>query len=174
MLHIASAELWNPGERTSDDELGMLALFDAYDPATRAYLTSPSHKIVAQLVKNRHSSALTPGQIVLVNTDAEGPGRAVEGPAGAGNIATGVVPWCIPSAGVAVGALFWLIKQGPCKFLSDGGNDVAAGALVITGATGYVSAHTLGTDDAAVVGRMIEAIGSSAGALKKGLAAFPY
>ena len=73
-----------------------------------------------------------------------------------------------------MGARFWLIKKGYAKVRSDGGNDVAAGALIQSAASGQVSAHTAGTNDIYCCGQMIEAIGSSAGALKAALVDFKF
>lgn len=166
---LTVASLADVGVVSQDLSLGTVREFEAIDETVTGPLKTllTMAPIRARLVINRHSAALTRGQAVLINSDAEGPLEAVEGPSSGAAAIAGIVPWSIPSAGVPVGSTFWLITRGFCYVLSDGGNDVAAGALIQSAASGQVSAHTAGTNDIYCIGRMIEAIGSSAGALKK-------
>lgn len=173
---VNHTELINDTEQLTDEMLGTEREFQAIDTSTAGEGKSLWHKgiIRAVAVKNRSGGALTAGECVTWNTDVTGltggPGHAVEGEAGAGAIAAGVVPWNAPSGGYADGDNFWLIRKGPCYVLSDGGNDVAAGEEFTTGATGYVSDGAAGTNR--IYGVMIEAIGSVAGAAKKALVNF--
>lgn len=164
---LVFSQLGEVGIMSKDALLGQVREFEAINETATGPLKSllTQTPIRARLVINRHSAALTRGQAVLINTDAEGPLEAVEGPSSGAAIIAGFVPWVVPSAGVPVGSTFWLITKGYCKVLSDGGNDVAIGAPIQSAASGQVSAHTAGTNDIYCCGKMLEAIGASAAAL---------
>jgi len=158
-----------------DSLLGTIKEFEATDLSAVGPNRGRLHgrKIVAMAVKNESGGTLSAGQIVLHSTSTEGVGEGVGAATSAAAVAEGVVPWCITGT-IADDANFWLIKKGYCKFLSDGGNDVAAGALVQPAASGRVSAHTAGTNDIYCCGKMIEAIGAVADAKVAGIADFKF
>lgn len=172
---VAPAELYDVGQVTDLNLLGLVCQFRAEDYRSPEVVKPQLSgiPIIAQLCVNRHSGPVYPGQTVLTDTGHEGPGRALAGPTTVAVVGAGVVPYCVPPSGVPVGATYWVIKEGFARVRSDGGDDVAAGALIQPAADGQVSKHTAGTTDIYCCGRMIEAIGSVADVLKDAIVHFP-
>lgn len=174
---LLASNLNEVGTEIPDSMLGQRRFFRALDYSAVGTNKPVLHGslIEAIAVKNESGGALTPGEIVIHSTSTQGVGEGCGAETSGTVVAMGVVPWCIKAAGVADDENFWLIKKGYCKFLSDGGDDVAAGAFVCSAASGQVTVFTPATTDAAYLcGQMIEAIGDTAAVLKAGLADFRF
>lgn len=149
--------------------LGKVAVFNAKSVDDQVGIIDYNPTIEALLCVNRSGGTLSRrGGRVKWDTANEGPLKAISGYAGAGEIAAGVIPWTIPTAGIANGAVFWLLRKGPMKqAFGANGVAIALGDLIEGGLTGYAqkfsgggsvltesAAHT-DTTDAANVGTAV-------------------
>lgn len=146
---------------TDDDLLGQRARFLDLDYAsTEVVKPQLTHdRIEAILCRNESGGTLAAGLIVDWKDDAVyGPGRACDGAGSATTVPAGVVdPWI--SAAVPDNGFFWLILNGPCKFLFTTGTTLDEADLLASGASGRAIKATVGTtSDHYSVGTCREAV----------------
>ena len=94
---------------------GLVHAFPDTDPDDQVKRRSGGN-VVCILVRNKHSAAVTPGQVITWSTTR--PHKTTGGPAGGAVGATlcaGVVDDHLPAAGAAVDDLYWLIVRGRAK-----------------------------------------------------------
>ena len=103
---------------------------------------------VCILVRNKHSGAVTPGQVVT--WDSTRPHQSTGAPAGGAvgvTICAGVVDDHLPSAGAAVDDLYWLIVRGRAKVEAQGAighnDNVFASGATAAGRAGAVASPTV-------------------------------
>ena len=134
----------------------------------------------ARFVKNGHSGVITPRQVVKWDTAAGETGNTVV-PAGDGDQGCGVASPYIPAAGVPVNGGFWIIFDGPCQLISDGGSTLAVTDVVVTAASAKVNKQTAAPADTtaamvqvnSVVGRPLESVTNVDGTTFRALVRFP-
>jgi len=103
---------------------------------------------VCILVRNKHSAAVTPGQVVT--WDSTRPHQTTGAPAGGAvgvTICAGVVDDHLPSAGAPVDDLYWLIVRGRAKVEAQGSighNDhVFASGATTSGRAGVIASGSV-------------------------------
>ena len=116
---------------------GLVHVFPDSDPDDRLNRRSGGN-VVCILVRNKHSGAVTPGQVVTWSSTR--PHKTTGAPVGSlAGICAGVVDDHLPSAGAAVDDLYWLIIRGRAKITGHtaiGHNDYVFGS----GTTGRAQA----------------------------------
>lgn len=135
--------------------------YDEHFTSLTATAPATAELVRKKLVKNSSGGALLPGQLVTWVTAKAG--KEVTNPAAsAGVLIAGSVDPLLPAAGVANGDYFWIVIDGPCKFLLDANATSAEfDALINSGSVaGCVRA---GTTSGAIVGRNETAGTSAAG-----------
>lgn len=134
------------------------------------------HPIEAILVKNTSGGTLAAGTIVTWATDSTyGNPKAVAGTAGATSYAAGVVNPYIASA-VPANGFFWMIVEGPCKFLFTTGTTLAVSDALAVAASGRVAKATIGTTNGIyIIGMASEGVDTAIASdtLFRGFAHFP-
>lgn len=167
---VASGEL--------DHLLGTIREFRDFDYSSTGVPTARSGAIVrAMWVKNRNGGTLTKRQVVKWKTGYVKTGVEV---AGDDAIGCGVVDPFL-STTVADGAYFWMIFEGPCELISDGGSTLADTDVVVTAASGKVNKQTAAPANTtaamvqvnSVVGRPTEAVTNVDGTTFKAIVRFP-
>ena len=99
---------------------GLVHAFPDTDPDDQVKRRSGGN-CVCILVRNKHSGAVTPGQVVTWNSTR--PHKTTGAPAGGAvgtTICAGVVDDHLPAAGAAVDDLYWLIVRGRAKVEAQG------------------------------------------------------
>ena len=109
------------------------------DPSDRMKLRS-NRTIRLRRVLNDSGGALLPKRVVQYK--AAGWGTTIGGYAGATERGDGVVDEFLPAAGVADGAYFWMVVDGPTEFVSNGAGALAQGDVLVTAADGKVVEQT--------------------------------
>ncbi len=167
---VASGEL--------DHLLGTVRTFRDIDYSATGVPANRSGRLVTAIwVKNRSGSTLTKRQCLKWKTGYVKTGVDVAGDAAA---ACGVVDPFL-TATVADGDYFWMIVEGPCELISDGGSTLADTDIVVTAASGKVNKQTAAPADAtaamlqvnSVVGRPTEAVTNVDGTTFKAIVKFP-
>ena len=99
---------------------GLVHAFPDTDPDDQVKRRSGGN-VVCILVRNKHSAAVTPGQVVT--WDSTRPHQTTGAPAGGAvgvTICAGVVDDHLPAAGAPVDDLYWLIVRGRAKVEAQG------------------------------------------------------
>jgi hypothetical protein len=89
-------------------------------------------------VKNGHSSAITPRQVLKWDSGTDEVGKVVV-PAGDDDKPCGVANEFMVSAGAAAGEGFFMVIEGPTQLISDGGSTLAVTDVVVTAASAKVN-----------------------------------
>ena len=126
---------------------GLVHSFPDTDPDDTTKRRSGGN-VVCILVRNKHSGAVTPGQVVT--WDSTRPHLSTGAPAGGAvgtSICAGVVDDHLPSAGAAVDDLYWLIVRGRAKITAQGSighNDhVFASGATTAGRAGVIASGSV-------------------------------
>ena len=98
---------------------GLVHVFPNSDPDDTTKRRNGGN-VICVLVRNTHSGAVTPGQVVIWKAAAHGTETGAPASTLAEHVA-GVVDDHLPSAGAAVNDLYWLIIRGDAKVTNDGG-----------------------------------------------------
>ena len=110
---------------------GLVHVFPDSDPDDRIKRRSGGN-VVCILVRNTHSAAVTPGQVVT--WEAAYFGKRTDAPCGTlAERVAGVVDDHLPAAGAAVNDLYWLIVRGKADVVNDGG--IAADEMLFASGT---------------------------------------
>jgi hypothetical protein len=104
-----------------------------------------------QLVKNRKGSAILPKQLCVYKAGYFGTGVDLAAAAG-GTIIHGVADPFLPAAGVADGEFFWMIINGPAKFINDANADLAEGVKLMVSPSVAGSVRLATGDTMAAIG----------------------
>lgn len=135
--------------------------------------------VIAILVYNNSGGTLAAGTMVKWDNGATyGPFRGVIGAAAVASdeVPAGVVdPWI--SSPVPIGGIFWLIIEGPCKFLFTTGTTLDEGDLLAIGASGRAAKFVPETTDPVYhVGRSLAAVDTAIASdtLFRGYAQFKF
>lgn len=105
--------------------------------------------IRARLMYNDSGSTIAPGSLLRADVGTTyGPFKAVDGTAvlASDQVPCGVAdPW---GGTIPVGAFFWVIYKGPCKFLFTTGTTLAPNDILITGAAARVTKYNVASETA--------------------------
>jgi len=116
----------NRGESTDYTRVsGSLGIQKLFPNGTGAFpdVIRDQRDVLMELVRNSSGGAILPGQVVTYKTLLSG--KEITNPAAAATgRADGIADHYLPAAGVADGRCFWMVIDGPTKFLND-----AAGAI---------------------------------------------
>jgi hypothetical protein len=114
----------------------------------------------ARLVRNASAGALTPGKIVKYTTGYYG--RRVAITSAANEQCAGIVDPALPSAGVRVGDLFWMIFYGPTLVQKTTGasTDHALATKIVTNSSGVGVASGTPADATAATALALNTVGS--------------
>ena len=97
---------------------GLVHVFPDTDPDDATNRRSGGNTVCI-LVRNKHSGAVTPGQVVTWSSTR--PHKTTGAPVGSlAGLCAGVVDDHLPSAGAAVDDLYWLIVRGRAKVTAQG------------------------------------------------------
>ena len=144
---------------------GLVHVFPDSDPDDRLNRRSGGN-VVCILVRNKHSGAVTPGQVVTWSSTR--PHKTTGAPVGSlAGICAGVVDDHLPSAGAAVDDLYWLIVRGRAKITAQGSighNDhVFASGATTAGRAGVIASGSVALTTALnQIGTGSESIASTA------------
>lgn len=136
---------------TDVEILGQVARFLDLDYSlTGVKKTQSQMPVWARLVRNDSGGTLAAGGVCRWDVGTTyGPGKAVDGLAaiGSNQMPAGVVdPWI--SGTVAEDETFWLIFNGPCKFLFTTGTTITNGDVLTLGAAGRAVRYNPAAADA--------------------------
>jgi hypothetical protein len=137
---------------------GLVHVFPDTDPDDRLNRRSGGN-VVCILVRNTHSAAVTPGQVVV--WEAAYHGKRTDAPCGTlAERVAGVVDDHLPTAGAAVNDLYWLIVRGSADVVNDGGiaadsmlfasGTTAGRVILVASPSGTQGCRTIGTGIATV------------------------
>ena len=137
---------------------GLVHAFPDTDPSDVVKRRSGGN-VVCILVRNTHSAAVTPGQVVV--WEAAYHGKRTDAPCSVlGERVAGVVDDHLPSAGAAVNDLYWLIVRGKADVINDGGISInsmlfasgttAGQVILVASPSGTQACRTIGTAITAV------------------------
>jgi hypothetical protein len=138
---------------------GLVHAFPDTDPADVVKRRSGGN-VVCVLVRNTHSAAVLPGNVVVWKTLKFGKETGAPCSTLAERVA-GVVDDHLPAAGCAINDLYWLIVRGPADVIADTGNIAednmvfasgtnAGRAILIASPSGTQACRQLGTGIVAI------------------------